>query len=154
MKPRIPVLILPKYLRKSLRIPLSRLYVSRGWITGFKADYTVGDIVSQNNIGAHEIIDGKTLREEIHVTVKGVDVINPPGSLALNTITMLKCRFCKSYIVHGEEDLVTLGVCREYFDKKVIYGQPSTGIVLMKSNPYWAINVIKAFKPDIVDYEE
>lgn len=152
MKISIPVLRMPDNLRSSLRIPLSTLYVSPGQIKNLNAEYCVGDIVAKNQECKYMVIDGKTLRET-HVRLEDrYKVINPPGTLSLNILTSIKNRDLKKLFVMGEEDLIVLGIGKEY-KTTIIYGQPNTGIVIINSNPYWIINVIKAFKPDIVVYE-
>ncbi len=141
------------YLRNVLSKPLSTLYVSRRMIKGFHIDYSVGDLVSRNHSSLYRVVDGKIMRKELDHRRAGEEVVivNPPGTLSLNTFTMLKVRGRYRYYVFGEEDLIVLGIGREY-RCRMIYGQPRSGVVVMGSDPYYLVNIIKAFKLDIVDY--
>jgi len=152
LKTRIPLLELPLFLRKVLKTPLSKLLVSQTTITGLKANYAVGDVVSLNHEAAHKIFDGKTHRHTLRSIQAFIYIINPPGTLTLNALTLLKCTKCRDFPVDGEEDLLTLAVAREARDKTLIYGQPRVGVVILHTNPYWALNIIKVFKPLIAEY--
>jgi len=151
---RLPALQLPTFLRGVLRKPLSRLVVSAGTIRGLKADYAVGDVVSRRHITQYKIFNGKTMRKEFFSREFRAVLINPASTISLNAFTMLKCMARREYFVEGEEDLLTLAICRETVNKHILYGQPGAGVVVLVANPYWAINVIKTFKPIIVDYDD
>jgi len=152
LKMRIPLLELPLFLRKVLKTPLSKLLVSQNTITGLRVDYAVGDIVSLNHEAVYRIFDGKTHRQVLRAIQASSYVINPPGAIALNALTLLKCSKYRDFPVDGEEDLLTLAVSRETRDKILIYGQPHAGVVVLRTNPYWALNIIKVFKPIIAEY--
>jgi len=152
LKVRIPLLELPLFLRSVLKTPLSKLLVSQATITGLKADYAVGDVVSLNHEATHRVFDGKTHRHTLRAIRASSYIINPPGAIALNALTLLKCGKCRDFPVDGEEDLLTLAVSRETRGKTLIYGQPHVGVVVLRTNPYWALNIIKVFKPLIAEY--
>jgi len=152
LKTRIPLLELPLFLRKVLKTPLSKLLVSQTTITGLKADYAVGDVVSLNHEAVYRFFDGKTQRHALRSIQAPSYIINPPGTIALNAVTLLKCSKCRDFPVDGEEDLLTLAISREARNKTLIYGQPRVGVVILHTNPYWALNIIKVFKPLIAEY--
>lgn len=149
----LPVLQLPEHLRKTLSTPIGKLYVSSGYITGFRVDYCVGDIVSMNQVSDYKVVDSRVMRLEREFEKINCDtyVYNPPGAISLNTLTVLKTMFFKTMCVVGEEDLVVLGIGR---DKHVTiaYGQPRVGVVIYKADPFHTLSIIKAFKPTLAFY--
>jgi len=149
---KIPVLKLPSFLRNELKIPLGKLLVSKSYIRGLNIDYCIGDIVSQNQNCVYRIIDYKTLRGVIKEVVKPT-MLNPPGTLSINAFTALLSNSVKNHVVDGEEDLIVLVVARRR-NITVAYGQPRTGVVIYRSDPFRVVNVIKAFKPDIVNIDK
>jgi len=149
---KIPVLKLPGFLRSELKTPLGKLLVSESYIKGLNIDYCVGDIVSENQNCEYRIIDYKTLRGVIKEVVKPT-IVNPPGALSINTFTALLNKGVKKHIVDGEEDLIVLAIARRR-DITIAYGQPRTGVVIYKSDPFRIVNIIKAFKPDIVNIDK
>ncbi|MET1160680.1 MAG: DUF359 domain-containing protein [Thermoprotei archaeon] len=158
---KLPVLILPNIFRKNLSIPLSTLYVSpyKGVVKGFRVEFSVGDIVSRNHHSRVKVIDFKTLRKEkkrpIPHETGTIYLLNPRGTLSLNAFTMLKAVGSNTgcVIVKGEEDLVVLPIGFEY-NSSIVYGQPNTGVVFLQKgfSRYYAQNIIKLFKPAIIDY--
>ncbi|MEM0380539.1 MAG: DUF359 domain-containing protein [Desulfurococcaceae archaeon] len=150
----IPVLQLPFHLRKDLSKPLGVLYVSDNTISGFKVDYSVGDVVSRNQISEYRVVDNRVMRTRREIEKKDfcdIHVVNPPGTISLNTLTFLNTRFFKNICIIGEEDLVVLGIGR---DRSVTtaYGQPRVGVVLYKTDPVYIVNIIKTFKPTLIVY--
>jgi len=110
---------------------------------------SVGDVVSQN---LHEhgiqpqltIIDNKSLRilsmPEAARAEKKVHVPNPEGTITKEAITAVKEAIDRNehihIIVEGEEDLLTLiAVLYAPENALVVYGQPYTGIVVVKVTP-------------------
>jgi len=148
----VPALRLPDRLRRTLQIPLSTLYISKNWVKELNIEYCVGDIVSKNQKCKYMIVDGKTHREKFEEKLSGYKIVNPRGTLSLNTLTILKAKRIRNLHVIGEEDLIVLGIGSEY-KATIAYGQPYIGVVVVNSTPYWTTNIIKAFKPDIDVYE-
>ena len=125
---------------------------------------SVGDIVSQN---LHEhnihpqltIIDAKFLRNQrlpAKVNVEQtVHVNNPQGTITEEAICAIKEALEKNehthIIVDGEEDLLTLiAVLYAPENSFVVYGQPYSGIVVVKVTPEkkaQAEEFLKAMKP-------
>ncbi len=156
MKTLIPSLELPLYMRKILSIPLATLYVSDKNLSIPGIDIGVGDIVSYNLSPKKSIIDGKTLRTKTTTSGRGAGckAINIRGTVSLNAITMLKIKNIERLFIEGEEDLVLLGASREHaYGTKIAYGQPGAGIVVLKNDPFYTINIIKTFKPVIYEYK-
>jgi hypothetical protein len=125
---------------------------------------SVGDIVSRNlhQYGIHPqitIIDNKFLRKKImpeKVKVeKTVHATNPQGTISQEAIAIIKDVLEKNehthIIVDGEEDLLTLvAVLYAPENALVIYGQPYSGIVVVKvttEKKAQAENFLKAMKP-------
>ncbi|OYT37937.1 MAG: hypothetical protein B6U89_06580 [Desulfurococcales archaeon ex4484_58] len=156
MKKTIPVLELPYYMRKTLSIPLSTLYISdKHEIKGLVVDYSVGDIVSRNMRSKYKVVDGKTKRTDIikkPTSRKYITIVNPRGTISLNTRTLLKAYNIHGYFVKGEEDLIVIGIGCER-KTRIVYGQPNIGVVVVDSNPYRMVNIIKTFKPNINVYD-
>jgi len=154
---KIPVLKLPPIFRKFLSIPLSTLYIPSNCkqVRKVASDYSVGDIVSQTIPSKIKFFDGKTrrsvLKKELIREERYESAVNPPGTLALNVFTMLKCNCVSTYFIHGEEDLVPLAVGVEK-GGNIAYGQPDIGVVIIRTDRFYAINLIKVFKPGIVEY--
>jgi len=109
---------------------------------------SVGDVVSHN---LHEynihpqltIIDNKFLRNQsmpkIALVEKTVNVINPQGTISKEAIEVIKDALKKRQhthiVVEGEEDLLTLiAVLYAPENAYVVYGQPHSGIVVIKVN--------------------
>jgi|WetSurMetagenome_2_1015567.scaffolds.fasta_scaffold183857_3 GTP-dependent dephospho-CoA kinase len=107
---------------------------------------SVGDVVSNN---LHEsnihpkitIIDNKFLRTQrmpkMATVEKTVNVNNPKGKITKEAILAIKEAIEKNrhthIIVNGEEDLLTLiAVLYAPENAYVVYGQPYTGIVVVK----------------------
>jgi len=110
---------------------------------------SVGDVVSRNlhmhNIHPQlTIIDTKFLRnqkmpEKVSVE-KTVHVRNPQGTITEEAISAIKEALERNahthIIVDGEEDLLTLiAVLYAPEDSFVVYGQPYSGIVIVKVTP-------------------
>lgn len=107
---------------------------------------SVGDVVSQNMVESSIdvnilIVDNKTMRKTIHpitaIAQQTLHAKNPPGTItdeawdAIKRALQLTCR--TKIIIDGEEDLLTLvTVLSAPEDALVVYGQPKTGIVLVK----------------------
>jgi uncharacterized protein (UPF0218 family) len=125
---------------------------------------SVGDIVSRN---LHEhnihpqltIIDHKFLRyktmPEKTTTEKTLHVNNPKGTITQEAITAIKEALKKNehkhIVIDGEEDLLTLiAVLYAPENALVVYGQPYSGIVIVKvtaEKKAEAENFLKAMKP-------
>jgi len=149
---KIPVLKLPGFLRNELKTPLGKLLVSESYIKGLNIDYCVGDVVSQNQNCRVRIIDYKTLRGVIKEVIKPT-LMNPPGALSIVAFTALLSNDVKNHVVDGEEDLIVLAIARRR-NVTIAYGQPRVGVVIYKSDPFRIVNIIKAFKPDIVNIDK
>ncbi|HMK94366.1 MAG TPA: DUF359 domain-containing protein [Candidatus Limnocylindrales bacterium] len=125
---------------------------------------SVGDVVSSNlhEQGVHPqltIIDNKSLRgQEAPETIaaeKTVHVVNPQGTITKEALIAVKEAMEKNehthIIVEGEEDLLTLAaVLYAPENSVVVYGQPYTGIVVVKVTPRkkaQAERFLKAMKP-------
>lgn len=107
---------------------------------------SVGDIVSRNlhkhNINPQlTIIDNVSLRKQIMpqeiILEKTAYVNNPAGTITMEAISAIKQALEKNehthIVVNGEEDLLTLiGVVYAPEDAFVVYGQPHSGIVVVK----------------------
>jgi len=107
---------------------------------------SVGDIVSRNlhkhNINPQlTIIDNVSLREQIvpqeTPSEKTAYVNNPAGTITMEAILAIKQTFEKNEYTHivvdGEEDLLTLiAVLYAPENAFVVYGQPYSGIVVVK----------------------
>lgn len=125
---------------------------------------SVGDVVSRN---LHEynlhpqltIVDNKFLRtkslpEEVAVE-KTIRVENPQGTITQEAISAIKEALEKNehthIIVDGEEDLLTLiAVLNAPENAVVVYGQPYSGIVVVKvtsEKKAEAREFLKAMKP-------
>lgn len=82
---------------------------------------------------------------------EGFEIINPPGYLTLNSITLLKALKTTVFKVRGEEDLLVLAVAREGAFK-IAYGQPNVGVVVLSRDRTYVLNIIKTFKPEVIVY--
>ncbi|MGD0646024.1 MAG: GTP-dependent dephospho-CoA kinase family protein [Candidatus Bathyarchaeia archaeon] len=107
---------------------------------------SVGDVVSHNlhEYGFHPqltIVDNKFLRtkscsEEVAIE-KTIRVENPQGTITQEAVSAIREAFEKNdhthIVVDGEEDLLTL-IAVLYAPKNaiVVYGQPYSGIVVVK----------------------
>ncbi|MEM2025062.1 MAG: DUF359 domain-containing protein [Desulfurococcaceae archaeon] len=149
----VPALILPQHLRQDLSLPQGTLYVhpERGVVKGLRVKVLVGDVVSTRHFADIKVVDHKTKRTKIDLAWEEcTHVLNPPGSVSLNSLTMSSLPrgvIC----VLGEEDLITLS----YMVKNqgsIAYGQPDTGVVLVEPRAEIALKVLKILKPGIVHY--
>ena len=111
---------------------------------------SVGDVVSKNLHQYHihpqiTVIDNVSLRnqstasQEAHGE-KTVQVKNPQGTITEEAIVAIRDALAKGghthIIVDGEEDLLTLiAVLYAQPNTFVVYGQPYTGIVVVKVTP-------------------
>jgi uncharacterized protein (UPF0218 family) len=125
---------------------------------------SVGDVVS-NNLHKHSInpqltiIDNKFLRKQVipeKVSLeKTIQVKNPQGTITQEAIIAVKQALEENEHIHivvdGEEDLLTLiAVLYAPENSVVIYGQPYSGIVVVKvttEKRAEAENFLKAMKP-------
>jgi len=125
---------------------------------------SVGDVVSRN-LQEHSvhpqltIIDNKSLRNqampEMVTAEKTVHVANPQGTITKEALIAIKEAIYKNVhthiVVDGEEDLLTLiAVLYAPENAVVVYGQPYTGIVVVKVTPQKKTQVkkfLKAMKP-------
>ena len=125
---------------------------------------SVGDVVSRN-LHEHDInpqltiIDNKFLRNqpmpEKNPPEKTVQVNNPQGTITEEAIFAIKESIKKNkhthIVVDGEEDLLTLiAVLYAPENSFVVYGQPYSGIVVVKVTPEkkaQAKEFLKAMKP-------
>jgi hypothetical protein len=125
---------------------------------------SVGDVVSRN---LHEhsvhpqltIVDNKSLRNQAAperlTAEKTVHVTNPQGTITKEALIAIKEAIDKNehthIVVDGEEDLLTLiAVLYAPENAVVVYGQPCTGIVVVKVTPQkraLAEKFLKAMKP-------
>jgi len=125
---------------------------------------SVGDVVSRNlhEHGVHPqltIIDNKSLRNqaapERGTTEKTVRVTNPQGTITKEALIAIKKAIEENehthIVVDGEEDLLTLmAVLNAPENAVVVYGQPYTGIVVVKvttQKKAQAGKFLKAMKP-------
>jgi len=125
---------------------------------------SVGDVVSRNlhERGVHPqltIIDNKSLRNqeatESLTAEKTVYVTNPQGTVTREALIAIKEAIDENehthIVVDGEEDLLTLiAVLYAPENAVVVYGQPYTGIVVVKVTPQkkaQAEKFLKAMKP-------
>ena len=125
---------------------------------------SVGDVVSRNlhdhNINPQlTIIDNKSLRNQKRpetVSVeKTVHVNNPEATITKEAIFAIKEALDQNehthIVVEGEEDLLTLiAVLYAREGAVVVYGQPHSGIVVVKVTPekkVQAQDFLKAMKP-------
>jgi hypothetical protein len=125
---------------------------------------SVGDVVSHNlhECGIHPqttIIDNKSLRNQSlaeRVSVEEtVHVNNPEGTITKEAIAVIKGAIESNehthIIVNGEEDLLTLiAVLYAPQNALVVYGQPYSGIVVVKVTEEKRVeagNFLKAMKP-------
>ncbi len=155
----LPVLRLPVWLRKTLSAPQGTLFIPKTNVIksyDIQVDFAIGDIVSRTLKASIKVIDGKTRRiKELPYTGKSdVTIINPQGTLSLNSKTLLKEKDINTIFVLGEEDLLGLGVSLEKDNIIFAYGQPRVGFVLVHTNTVRARKLLKTFKPDIVVYNK
>ena len=126
---------------------------------------SVGDVVSRNlhEHGVHPqltIVDNKSLRNHAEpgkamTAEKTVHVTNPQGTITKEARTAIRETIDKNehthIVVDGEEDLLTLiAVLYAPENPVVVYGQPYTGIVVVKVTPQKKVQVekfLKAMKP-------
>lgn len=152
----LPVLHLQSDFREDFSIPQGVLFVhpERGVISGLSADVTIGDIVSDRHFSSVKIQDFKTKRSLIAQVREECTWLatNPPGSISMNSFTVVDTTRMGTICVIGEEDLLVIPFLR-YMDRKVIYGQPDSGVVLIKTRSEIAIKVFKILKPTMVKYE-
>ncbi|AFL67304.1 DUF359 domain-containing protein [Desulfurococcus amylolyticus] len=153
MNKAIPVLKLPVDFRLSLSIPQGDLYVSpdRGLVYGLRAEAAVGDIVSRNHMVEMRITDAKTKRHTVDVGPRECDVlvVNPQGTISINSFTSSLMGGARSICVVGEEDLLVIPftLVRGF---KIIYGQPDVGVVISSPSRERVLKILKGLKPDIV----
>ncbi|MEM4717261.1 MAG: DUF359 domain-containing protein [Desulfurococcaceae archaeon] len=157
----LPVLSLPSDFRIDLSIPQGVLFVhpEREVIKGLHGDVTIGDVVSNRHFSSIKIRDFKTKRSltmrerQLHDLGECAFIaINPPGSISLNSLTVLEIARAGIICVIGEEDLLVIPFLR-HGDRNIIYGQPDSGAVLVKTRSEIAIKVFKILKPTMVKYE-
>jgi len=154
---RVPALELPHQFRQDFSLPQGVLVVhpEKGVVKKLRVDVAVGDIVSQRHDAKVRVLDYRTKRVSLSNATKphecDVRVINPPGYLSLNSISLITSMEEGSLCVMGEEDLLVVPfLSREC--RLIIYGQPGTGIVLVGSRVEMALKVLKILKPAIVQY--
>lgn len=106
---------------------------------------SVGDVVSRN-LHEHKIhplltvIDGKFLRNQPSPSVSDADtvcVVNPQGTITKEAIAAIKQALEKKahthIVIDGEEDLLVItAVLYAPKGSFVVYGQPHSGIVVVK----------------------
>jgi len=125
---------------------------------------SVGDVVSRNlhehnihpqlTVIDNKVLRKKTLPEKIPVE-KTVHVKNPQGTITQEAISAIKEALEKNehthIVVDGEEDLLTLiAVLYAPENALVIYGQPYSGIVVVKvtsEKKAQTAEFLKAMKP-------
>lgn len=149
----IPCLKPPDYLRKTLSLPQGKLYVSdKHAITGLSCDAAVGDVVSRNHYARIRVVDYKTKRSV--PTGKGsaggrvFRVVNPPGCVSLNSFTISFLKNEHVVEVVGEEDLLVFPLALPSTGVyRIIYGQPSVGVVELDARGVRVLKLLKTFKP-------
>jgi uncharacterized protein (UPF0218 family) len=150
----IPVLQLPVEYRRELSIPQGTLHISknRGVIQGLRGDATVGDVVSERHFSSLKIVDFKTKRLRLVGSVEQCNqvVLNPPGSISINSITILQAHTQGVICVIGEEDLLVIPLLKKV-GNVIIYGQPDTGVVEVVALEEVALKVFKILIPAIVN---
>ncbi len=155
----IPALTLPLEFRRFFAYPQGTLYIKphRGEVTGFQVTVSVGDIVSEKHKAEVKIVDYKskrrTYRDETSLlnVKKYRIVVNPPGTLSLNAMTIINNTRTGYIRVIGEEDLLVIPFLTRS-DVSVVYGQPDVGVVLVKSDLNMALKILKILKPTVVTY--
>lgn len=152
---KIPALRLPQEFRRALSLPQGTLYVADGGIVrGLKADVAVGDVVASRHVVAIRVIDFKTKREIAVIPQEGLPVIvNPPGSISLNSFTMLRMEGVRAFGVEGEEDMLVTAAAYLREGIRILYGQPDVGVVSLLSDRRRALKVIKALKPVVIRFD-
>ncbi len=156
------VLLLSDRLKSKLKVPYGVLYAGSGQKTmdmlksapdwGSPAKIiSVGDITTYNLIESGVlpdicIVDHLTCRAAVsgevkkrirHPTYHEVSVTNPAGTITSDLVTAIEdamqCERPIRIFVHGEEDLAVMpAVVLAPLSSIVIYGQPSSGCVLIK----------------------
>ncbi len=159
---RIPVLLMPHFLRDVLSIPQGSLVVAKKnkYVRGVKVDIAIGDVVAKTLVSRARIIDYKTRRKiRVHQENKNIRrvlyIANPAGTLSLNTLTIVPNTVFDEIIVDGEEDLVPLAAIRNNNYNSIAYGQPGVGVVVIEKNMYTvfrAREILKTFKPVMYAY--
>ncbi len=153
----IPALLLPGEFRRFLAMPQGTLYIkpSTGDVKGLEATVSVGDVVSSRHRTVIKVFDYKSKRSHYisNSRLRGVGewrvVINPPGMLSLNAMT-ITTNTSRGYIyVVGEEDLLVLPFLARS-NTSILYGQPGTGVVRVDSDINMALKVLKILKPTVV----
>ena len=154
----LPVLVLPRYMRKILAVPHGTLLVRPGGIvTGVSVDVAVGDVVARTLSSGIRIIDHRTRRRE-HVSWedKGQALYNPPGTVSVNSRTYIEAQQGEAtYIVWGEEDLLLIPALLGERGEIYAYGQPWVGVVLVHNRVRERLKarfLLKTFKPRILRY--
>lgn len=159
----IPVLLMPGFLRNVLSIPQGTLVVSKknSFVRRVRVDVSIGDVVAQTIESKARIIDYKTRRS---IRIKQRDrarrllspkVINPAGTVSLNSMTIVSSMFFNEVVVDGEEDLLPLVAIMNKNYKSIAYGQPGVGVVIIEKNVYTvfrAREILKTFKPVMYAY--
>ncbi|MEM1596467.1 MAG: DUF359 domain-containing protein [Desulfurococcaceae archaeon] len=154
---KLPSLSLPDEFRSDLWIPQGTLYVhpSKGSITDLHVDITVGDVVSRRHHSYIKVVDFKTKKKLIgrfdeHEKCNYF-VLNPPGNISLNSYTFIDSATRGVICVIGEEDLLTIPFLNK-INRKIAYGQPDSGIVVLNSSVEMAIKVFKILKATVIQY--
>lgn len=149
--------VLPEDVRGELKNPLGRLVrgdkpgdvARRAWASD-RPVVAVGDIVTCHLVGSGRVpdvsvIDDRSMREETGEDVRrrvrtGYDTSlfakNPPGHLTDELVEVLDEAFDREgkvqVVVEGEEDLAVLPVVQKAeTGTRVLYGQPSEGVVVI-----------------------
>lgn len=152
----LPALALPAEFRDDLGKPQGTLIVhpERGVVHGIKVDVAVGDIVSQNHLSIVSVVDFKTKREVKPSTRQECHhlAVNPAGVVSINSITIADLASKGTICIIGEEDLLVVPFLR-HEGKRILYGQPNTGVVLVEAKRETSIKAFKILKPTMVKYD-
>jgi Uncharacterized protein conserved in archaea len=154
---RVPSLSLIHDFRQDLWIPLGTLYVNpdKGPVLNLSIDVTVGDIVSERHSSSVKVVDFKTKRTTMDYRGDFSEcnylIINQPGSISLHSFTIINSTERGTLCIMGEEDLLTILFLLKP-GKKIAYGQPDTGVVVVESSMETAIKVFKILKATVIQY--
>ncbi|MGC9181867.1 DUF359 domain-containing protein [Thermogladius sp.] len=149
----LPSLVLREEFRRSASLPQGTLYVApeEGTVRGLKFTATVGDVVSETLESSIKVVDGKTRRGDHRPGAVGVaNIVNPRGAVSLHSLTVLRGSRGGTYVVLGEEDLLTTSLAWVLSRGTIAYGQPGVGVVSVEVDKVRLAKFIKVLKPAII----
>ncbi|MCC6011326.1 MAG: DUF359 domain-containing protein [Desulfurococcaceae archaeon] len=155
----LPALLLPAEFRRHLATPQGTLYVTpqRGDVFGLEATVSIGDVVSARHRTTIRVVDYKSMRRtRLNIAMEDSGktrvIINSPGSLSLNAITIANATRTGYVRVLGEEDLLVIPYLAWRERISILYGQPGVGVVKLESSVNLALKILKILKPTVVTY--